>query len=91
MGATGSVVLEPGRYQLEAWGAQGGNHNTQYQGGYGGYSTGTINLKQRTTLYYVIGKSTTSDSGGTNGGGSGGVKIKSRKKQGITAPLNIWG
>lgn len=73
MGSTGSVVLEPGRYKLEAWGAQGGSHDTKYQGGYGGYSAGTIDLKAKTTLYFVVGKSPNSYSGGFNGGGSGGI------------------
>lgn len=73
MGCTGSVVLQPGRYKLEAWGAQGGSHNSEYQGGYGGYTTGTIDLRTETTLYYVVGKSPTSQSGGFNGGGWGGV------------------
>ena len=61
IGTTGSVVLQSGRYQ-------GGSHNSENQGGYGGYTTSTIDLKAKTTLYYVVGKSPTSDSGGFNGG-----------------------
>lgn len=72
-GGVQSVQLEPGSYKLEAWGAQGGSFNSTYHGGFGGYSTGIINLKSKTTLYIVVGKSTSTASGGYNGGGSGGV------------------
>lgn len=75
-GYTGNVEkveLEPGRYKLEAWGAQGGSLNSTYHGGYGGYSTGVINLQSKTALYVVVGKSTNDASGGYNGGGSGGI------------------
>lgn len=48
-----------GIYKLETWGAQGGNAylepdtSKEYDGGYGAYSTGIINLKKRTNyLYY---------------------------------------
>lgn len=60
-------------YKLEAWGAQGGSFDSTFHGGFGGYSTGTINLSSRTTLYVVVGKSPESVDGGYNGGGSGGV------------------
>ena len=81
---TGSVqtaTLTPGRYKLECWGAQGGNSNqsngTYGNGGKGGYSTGTLTLTQKTTIYIYVGgsgNSVTSASnsiypGGFNGGG----------------------
>lgn len=72
-GYTGSVQqvdLEPGSYKLEAWGAQGGSFDSSFCGGYGGYSTGTIKLESKTTLYVVVGQAANSDSGGYNGGGS---------------------
>lgn len=65
-----------GTYKLEVYGAQGGS--TQQAGGLGGYSYGTVELTQGTTLYIVVGgkgsKKTGNGSvaGGYNGGGSGG-------------------
>lgn len=76
---TGSVqtaTLDPGKYILECWGAQGGSYSS-YSGGAGGYSIGTITLSQRTNLYiYVGGQPATqtsigATSGGFNGGGAG--------------------
>ena len=60
-----------GTYKLETWGAQGGSRGI-YTGGYGGYSNGSINLKQNTNLYINIGgKGKVGDyTGGYNGGGS---------------------
>lgn len=71
-GYTGSVQqvdLEPGNYKLKAWGAQGGSFDSSFCGGYGGYSTGTINLESKTTLYVVVGQASNSVSGGYNSGG----------------------
>ncbi len=61
-----------GTYQLEVWGAQGGG----VQSGYGGYSTGNIQLVANAHLYIVVGGAgmiSTSDTngGGYNGGGHG--------------------
>ena len=76
---TGSVqtaTLDPGKYILECWGAQGGSYSS-YNGGAGGYSIGTITLSQRTNLYIYVGgqpatqTSTGATSGGFNGGGAG--------------------
>lgn len=76
---TGSVqtaTLDPGKYILECWGAQGGSYSS-YSGGAGGYSIGTITLFQRTNLYIYVGgqpatqTSTGATSGGFNGGGAG--------------------
>jgi hypothetical protein len=76
---TGSVqtaTLDPGKYVLECWGAQGGSYSS-YSGGAGGYSIGTITLSQRTNLYIYVGgqpatqTSTGATSGGFNGGGAG--------------------
>ena len=59
-----------GYYKLEVWGAQGGNISN-YIGGYGGYSNGTLYLKQGEILYINIGGAgSQSDSGGFNGGGN---------------------
>jgi hypothetical protein len=80
-----SVTLEPGLYDLEVWGAQGGNDSTYPTtafGGRGGYSKGTVQLKNITTLYvYVGGSGTGSPSGcccGSSGGGGGtDIRIQS--------------
>ena len=74
-----------GIYRLETWGAQGGTSvnkslNRTANGGYGGYSSGKINLAANTPLYINVGgqgyECPTADSfcGGYNGGGDGGYK-----------------
>lgn len=76
-GKAQSVTLEPGKYVLECWGAQGGYRSNSSYGGKGGYSTGTLTLTQKTTIYIYVGgsgNSVTSASnsiypGGFNGGG----------------------
>ena len=56
-----SIELLPGVYQLECWGAQGGQGNnnayvnTSWYYGKGGYSTGTIEIKTKTILYICVG------------------------------------
>ena len=66
------VDLLPGNYKLEVWGAQGGYRSSTSYGGKGGYSVGTLNLSNVTTLYAVVGGAgnTGGTSGGYNGGGS---------------------
>jgi hypothetical protein len=77
-----SVTLESGRYNLEVWGAQGGN-DTSYPdtvfGGRGGYSKGTVQLNNKTTLYVYIGGSGTGSTSGNyyrSTGGGGGTEIR---------------
>ena len=67
-----------GYYNLEVWGAQGGNYNTTYVGGLGGYSKGIVHLTKGTTLYVCVGgqpqtvtTTKTAVPGGFNGGGNG--------------------
>lgn len=74
-GAVKNISLPKGKYKLEVWGAQGGDANSTYVGGKGGYSVGQITLIDAATLLYlrVGGKgkaSTGSSSGGFNGGGN---------------------
>ena len=73
------VTPTSGYYKIEAWGAQGGSVNLTeaLNGGYGGYSVGTINQNKNTTLYIYVGgqgigatKSGVSLDGGYNGGGN---------------------
>ena len=79
-GIDGSVqtftVPVTGNYDLQVWGASGGNSSSGYLGGNGGYSKGTISLNKDDVLYiYVGGKGldgvngNTSQVGGYNGGG----------------------
>ena len=62
---------QTGTYKIETWGAQGGGYSNN--GGYGGYSTGEINLNINDKIYlYIGGKGTTSATVKTNGGYNGG-------------------
>ena len=70
------IVPEDGYYKVEVWGASGGNSTGSYIGGYGGYSSGIVNLTKGTTLYVNVGgagvgSGTTRAPGGYNGGGNG--------------------
>ena len=72
------IAKSDGYYILEVWGAQGGNYNTTYVGGLGGYSKGIVQLTKGTTLYVCVGgqpQTVTTASvavpGGFNGGGNG--------------------
>ena len=65
-----------GTYKLETWGAQGGSVH-EYAGGYGGYSSGYINLSKDDILNIVVGGAGNNATeagedviGGYNGGGS---------------------
>ena len=66
-----SIMLPPGSYKLECWGAQGGYRSNATYGGKGGYSVGELTLNEETTLYVQVGGSgnTGKTSGGYNGGG----------------------
>ena len=79
------IISRSGYYKLEVWGAQGGSIDQTYIGGYGGYSSGVVSLKNGDILYINVGgKSSDYDSsvfvsryvGGYNGGGYG-YKINS--------------
>ncbi len=66
-GKEASINLVPGEYKLQVWGSQGhGELNSL--GGYGGYSYGTYNIKEATTLYVNVGGMP------YNGGGAGQAK-----------------
>ena len=70
-GGVQSIMLPPGSYKLECWGAQGGYRSNATYGGKGGYSIGELTLNEETTLYIQVGGSgnTGETSGGYNGGG----------------------
>ena len=64
-----------GTYKVELWGASGGDiaiKDVTYQGGLGGYTSGTINLEKNQNLYIYVGGSTSFYEGGYNGGAQGG-------------------
>lgn len=52
-----TYTLEPGKYQIEAWGAQGGGSSTSPEsaGGRGGYIKGDLTIDHVTTLSLYIG------------------------------------
>lgn len=62
-----------GNYKVELWGASGGSYDEEYHGGYGGYTSGIINLAENQILYVYVGGSTSSYTGGWNGGSTGGT------------------
>ena len=69
------LIEKTGYYKLEVWGAQGGDASSTYKGGYGGYSSGYVNLTKGQVLYVNVGGAGTSANvsnlaGGYNGGGS---------------------
>lgn len=70
-------IPESGIYLVEAWGAQGGDANSDYLGGYGSYSRGYIELGKDEFIYVNVGGmgqsgcTSTTCVGGYNGGGSG--------------------
>ncbi|EAY18055.1 PE-PGRS protein, putative [Trichomonas vaginalis G3] len=53
--ASNLLFLNPGKYKLEAWGAQGGNTSTK-QGGYGAYVSGFIKLSYRSKIFVLVGQ-----------------------------------
>ena len=68
------IILSPGFYQFEVWGAQGGSEfgNSSY----GGYSSGYYSFPFYSTIYACIGSAgnySNTPSGGFNGGGDGHV------------------
>lgn len=99
-GSAKSITLPKGQYQLECWGAQGGNgtNNTSQPGGKGGYSKGIITLNKKTNLYLYTGgqglNGTTYNSngattaGGFNGGGSA-TSVNSRGSGGGGTDIRI--
>ena len=80
-GEVETVTLGPGTHILETWGAEGGGSRLSGNassglGGLGGYSIGTLNLSETTTVYIRVGGAGASSTsgkanGGFNGGGAG--------------------
>ena len=85
------VAPVTGVYKLETWGAQGGNSNSEYIGGYGGYSAGYVNFTTSDSLYINVGgkgetNSTPYSSIGAKGGYNGGGT-----SNGSTAVNHLYG
>ena len=57
-----------GTYKLEVWGAQGGSYDTDYYGGFGGFSFGNIFLEATESIYINVGGQGNHLVGGYNGG-----------------------
>lgn len=74
----------PGKYKLEAWGAQGGSVDG-VEGGKGGYSSGIIEIDKSTKVFVGVGGagSNISLEGGYNGGGAV-IKTEKGATQGAT-------
>ena len=70
-GAQQSITLQPGRYKLEVWGAQGGAGYAGSLGGKGAYAQGVLTLTDPTTIYIYVGQQPSNKTGGWNGGGGG--------------------
>lgn len=64
------TVPETGTYQLEVWGASGGNLGGT--SGNGGYAKAKLALTYNSKLYVVVGSAGNHYDGGYNGGGNGG-------------------
>ena len=72
-----NITLRAGTYQLECWGAQGGDYSETILGGHGGYSTGILTIAEENTFYLYAGgagiklaKASSAQGGGFNGGGN---------------------
>lgn len=50
-----SIEINPGKYFIELWGAQGGNSSNSL-GGKGAYSSGKVKFKTKSTIFYLIGE-----------------------------------
>ncbi|MDE7395003.1 MAG: hypothetical protein K2M95_02640, partial [Clostridiales bacterium] len=85
-GAIQQITLPAGRYKLEVWGAQGGNWDTSYPAGKGGYSYGEIIFSTQQTLYVAVGGQGLSvnatNAGGAGGGWNGGGNVASTSGRG---------
>ncbi|PBG22527.1 hypothetical protein BGU81_21775 [Clostridioides difficile] len=53
------IILKPGKYKLECWGARGGATGAPHEEGFyygkGGYCSGELTLRKKTALYVYVG------------------------------------
>ncbi|MBQ8219417.1 MAG: InlB B-repeat-containing protein, partial [Bacilli bacterium] len=97
------IVPADGYYQIEAWGASGGQYSS-YASGKGGYSSGIIYLQKDESIYIYVGGlgSTGSNAAGgyngggkaasatSNGGGGGATDVRFFGDNEITADTLLW-
>jgi len=88
-GAVQTVTLEPGVYELQAWGADGGNRGSagpsQSLGGAGAYVTGVLSISTATEYGIFINRKGGSNTAASSGAGGGGA---TSIMQGGTAAAN---
>ena len=68
------ILLDPGKYKIELWGASGGGHSIMP--GKGGYATAFLDITNQTQFFLFVGgvgevSNNKNASGGCNGGGNG--------------------
>ena len=68
------VLLKPGVYKFECWGASGGNHSNDGVHGNGAYVSGIIRFPYFKQLFLYVGGSGSYTEGGYNGGGFANIQ-----------------
>lgn len=86
-GSVKSLMLAPGRYKFEAWGAEGGYRSGANYAGKGGYSAGTLSLSETTQVFVRAGGS--GNTGGAAGGFNGGGKRSALNGGGGASDIRI--
>jgi hypothetical protein len=84
------LFLDPGTYELEVWGASGGQFGSIPRG-LGGYAKGTITLRERTKVYVHVGSqgSDTSTGSGTQGCNGGGYSAGNGRSGGGATDIRL--
>ncbi|MGE5041619.1 MAG: InlB B-repeat-containing protein [Candidatus Levyibacteriota bacterium] len=95
-GKTGTIqtysVPSTGTYQIEAYGAQGGNSQAGTVGGLGAYTKGTVSLNAGDTLQILVGQQGGGDCDPGNGnGGGGGSFVAKGTTPASSTPLVVAG
>ena len=73
------TATKDGIYNIQLWGAQGGNYDTTLYGGLGGYTSGNIKLTKGQKLYFYVGAQASSSQTNLTGGWNGGGNVPSGK------------
>lgn len=92
-GVMQQITLQPGKYQLEVWGAQGASNS--YSGGLGGYSKAILTLSTQKILYIGVGGQASDFNGGrasfynhTGSGGATHIGYKNSELSGYSSDYN---
>lgn len=73
------VVFPRGIYKIELYGASGGGYNSSTIGGKGSYTSGYINFKTLTTMFFYLGqKGSPNGPNSYNGGGHGVLSLEGK-------------